>query len=176
MSLPFFVIFVYNNIKGDLIMAKLAQCGYGSQGQGLGKTTDGYTYVVNDNVRTGDRIQVVATSKKGNKFATTAVPLHTYKENSVKGQKAKQEAQEQTGKDPTQSYSGKELGVQGSKATKPLGDGHRTISEYAQETRAGNLAMYMQKNPNATLTPKAKETFDSYSKQFMNKENNNGNL
>ena len=151
-------------------MAKFAQCGYGSQGQGLGKTTDGYTYVVNDNVRTGDKIQVIATSKKGNKFATTAVPLHTYKETSAKGQMAKQRAQEKTGKEPTQSYSGKELGVQGSKATQPLGDGKRTISEYAQETRAGNIAMYKQKDPNAKWTEKAQETFDSYSKQFMKGE------
>ena len=150
-------------------MAKFAQCGYGSQGQGLGKTTDGYTYVVNDNVRTGDKIQVIATSKKGNKFATTAVPLHTYKETSAKGQMAKQQVQEKTGKEPTQSYSGKELGVQGSRATQPLGDGKRTISEYAQETRAGNIAMYKQKDPNAKWTEKAQETFDSYSKQFMNK-------
>jgi hypothetical protein len=151
-------------------MAKFAQCGYGSQGQGLGTTTDGYTYVVNDNVRTGDKIQVIATSKKGNKFATTAVPLHTYKETSAKGQMAKQQAQEKTGKEPTQSYSGKELGVQGSKATQPLGDGKRTISEYAQETRAGNIAMYKQKDPNAKWTEKAQETFDSYSKQFMKGE------
>ena len=151
-------------------MAKFAQCGYGSQGQGLGKTTDGYTYVVNDNVRTGDKIQVIATSKKGNKFATTAVPLHTYKETSAKGQMAKQQAQEKTGKEPTQSYSGKELGVQGSKATQPLGDGKRTISEYAQETRAGNIAMYKQKDPNAKWTEKAQETFDSYSKQFIKGE------
>lgn len=151
-------------------MAKFAQCGYGSQGQGLGKTTDGYTYVVNDNVRTGDKIQVIATSKKGNKFATTAVPLHTYKETSSKGQMAKQQVQEKTGKEPTQSYSGKELGVQGSRATQPLGDGKRTISEYAQETRAGNIAMYKQKDPNAKWTEKAQETFDSYSKQFMKGE------
>lgn len=151
-------------------MAKFAQCGYGSQGQGLGKTTDGYTYVVNDNVRTGDKIQVIATSKKGNKFATTAVPLHTYKETSAKGQMAKQQVQEKTGKEPTQSYSGKELGVQGSRATQPLGDGKRTISEYAQETRAGNIAMYKQKDPNAKWTEKAQETFDSYSKQFMKGE------
>lgn len=150
-------------------MAKFAQCGYGSQGQGLGKTTDGYTYVVNDNVRTGDKIQVIATSKKGNKFATTAVPLHTYKETSAKGQIAKQQVQEKTGKEPTQSYTGKELGGQGSRATQPLGDGKRTISEYAQETRAGNIAMYKQKDPNAKWTEKAQETFDSYSKQFMNK-------
>lgn len=150
-------------------MAKFAKCGYGSQGQGLGKTTDGYTYIVNDNVRTGDRIQVVSTSSNGKKFATTAVPLHTYKETSVKGQQAKQEVMEKTGKDPTQSYSGKELGVQGSKATKPLPDGKRTTSQYVQETRGGNLAMYKQQNPNAEFTKKSQETFDSYSKQFMNK-------
>lgn len=153
-------------------MAKFAQCGYGSTGQGLGKTTDGYTYVVNDNVRTGDKIQVIATSSKGNKFATTAVPLHTYKEDSVKGQKAKQEAitsMENRGQkgEILQSYSGKELGVQASKATQPLGEGKRTISQYAQETRAGNIAMYKQQNPNAKFTPKAQETFDTYSKQFM---------
>lgn len=151
-------------------MAKFAQCGYGSQGQGLGTTTDGYTYVVNDNVRTGDKIQVIATSRSGNKFATTAVPLHTYKETSAKGQMAKQEAMSKTGKDPTQSYSGKELGVQGSKATQPLGDGKRTISEYAQATRAGNIAMYKQQDPNAKWTKNSQETFDSYSKQFMKGE------
>ena len=149
-------------------MAKFAQCGYGSQGQGLGKTTDGYTYVVNDNVRTGDKIQVIATSKKGNKFATTAVPLHTYKETSAKGQIAKQQSL-QKGKEPIDVFSGKELGVQGSTATKLLDNGKRSISEYAQETRAGNIAMYKQKDPNAKWTEKAQETFDSYSKQFMNK-------
>ena len=149
-------------------MAKFAQCGYGSQGQGLGSTTDGYTYVVNDNVRTGDKIQVIATSKKGNKFATTAVPLHTYKETSKKGQLAKQQSL-QKGKEPIDVFSGKELGVQGSSATQPLGDGKRSISEYAMATRAGNIAIYKQQDPNATWTKKAQETFDSYSKQFMNK-------
>lgn len=150
-------------------MAKFAKCGYGSQGQGLGKTTDGYTYVVNDNVRTGDVIQVVSTSKKGNKFATTAVPLHTYKETSKKGQLAKQEVQ-QKGKEITPSYSGKELGATGSRATQPIGtDGKRTISEYSMATRAGNLAMYKQDHPDAQFTQKAQETFDTYSKQFINK-------
>lgn len=149
-------------------MAKIAQCGYGSQGQGLGKTTDGYTYVVNDNVRTGDKIQVIATSKSGNKFATTAVPLHTFKETSKKGQLAKQQSL-QKGKEPIDVYSGKELGVKASTATKPLDDGKRTISEYAMATRAGNIAMYKNQDPNATWTKKAQDTFDSYSKQFMNK-------
>ena len=150
-------------------MAKIAQCGYGSQGQGLGTTTDGYTYVVNDNVRTGDVIQVISTSRKGKKFATTAVPLHTYKETSKKGQLAKQEAMSNTGKDPTQVYSGKELGATGSRATQELPNGHRTISEYSQATRAGNIAMYKKADPNAQWTEKAQETFDTYSKKFMNK-------
>ena len=152
-------------------MAKFAKCGYGSQGQGLGKTTDGYTYIVNDNVRTGDVIQVIATShgKEPKKFATTAVPLHTYKETSVKGQKAKQEVLEKTGNDPTQSYTGKELGATGARATNPLEDGKRTISQYAQATRAGNIAMYKQKDPNAKWSANSQETFDTYSKQFMNK-------
>lgn len=149
-------------------MVKFAKCGYGSQGQGLGTTPDGYTYVVNDNVRTGDRIQVVSTSRNGKKFATTAVPLHTYKETSAKGQLAKQEVEAKTGKEPTQTYSGKELGVQGSRATKQLADGKRTQSEYTKQTRGGNLAMYKQQNPNTEFTKNAQQTFDSYSKPFMN--------
>ena len=75
-------------------MAKIAQVGYGSKGQGVGKHPNGYTYVVNDNVRTGDAIQVISTSSAGRKFATTAVPLHTYSENTVKGKTAKIEAEE----------------------------------------------------------------------------------
>lgn len=140
-------------------MAKFAQVGYGSQGQGLGKTTDGYTYVVNDNVRTGDRIQVVSTSRKGNKFATTAVPLHTYKETSKKGQLAKLEA-EKVGKDVTQSYTGAEMGLK-TKGT--------SQTQYEQTTRGANLAMYKQQYPDTTFTKNAQETFDSYSKQYMNK-------
>ena len=113
-------------------------------------------------------------SKEPKKFATTAVPLHTYKENSVKGQEAKQEAQEKTGQDPTQVYSGKELGAKGSKRKESLyideyGIEHKKISEYEQATRAGNIAMYKQKDPNAKWTEKANETFESYSKKFMNK-------
>lgn len=152
-------------------MAKLAKCGYGSRGEGLGTTTDGYTYVVNDNVRTGDKIQVISTSRKGNKFPTTAVPLHTFQENSKKGQEAKQEAQQRTGEEPTKSYSGKELGVTGARAipkTPTIGR-EKPQSQYTMETRAGNIAQYMQQHPNAKLTENAQETFDSYSKKFIGK-------
>ena len=128
-------------------MAKFAKIGYGvkNPSENIGKTVDGYVYVVNDTVRTGDVIQVVSTSRAGRKFATSAVPLHTYKELSKKGQIAKQDAMSKTGQEPTQVYSGKELGATGSTATKPLGDGHRSVSEYQMATRAGNIAEYKQK-------------------------------
>lgn len=152
-------------------MAKIAKCGYGSDGRGLGATTDGYTYIVNDNVKTGDIIQVVSTSRAGKKFATTAVPLHAYKENSVMGQKAKSDAMSQTGgQDPTRAYSGKELGLGGKKGEKTEQQGVKGLkpqSEYTMRARAGNIAKYMETNPNAELTEHAQETFETYSKPFM---------
>lgn len=177
-------------------MAKLAICRYGSRGEGPeNNPSKTYTYIVNDNVRSGDNIQVISTSSKGNKFATTAKTLTqndakelsqksgikvesgVVKENSIRGQELlsktrsamakkqginlnetpyEQLSTEQKGKlEITQSYTGKELGMSGKMKR--------------EQTRAGNIAMYMQKNPNATLTTKSQETFDSYSKQFMNK-------
>ena len=53
-------------------MAKIALVGYGSKGNGIGKTDDGYAYVVNDNVRTGQTLQPVATNwRSGRQFVTT---------------------------------------------------------------------------------------------------------
>ena len=143
-------------------MAKFALVGYGSDGRGVGTTQQGYTYVVNDNVRTGDTIQPIATSRKGRKFATTGVVNHAYKETSVKGQEAKELAQENNASDITRVYSGKELGAQGSRVSKA---GLR--SEYTQQTRAGNIAMQLKKDPQTQLTPLAQQTYDEYSKQFM---------
>lgn len=143
-------------------MAKFALVGYGSDGRGVGRTQQGYTYVVNDNVRTGDTIQPIATSRKGRKFATTGVVNHAYKETSVKGQEAKELAQENGASDVTRVYSGKELGAQGSRVSKA-----GLQSEYAQQTRAGNIAMQLKKDPQTQLTPLAQQTYDEYSKQFM---------
>ena len=156
-------------------MAKIAQCGYGSAGQGLGKTTEGYSYVVNDNVRTGDKLQVISTSRKGNKFPTTAVPLHTYKLDSVKGQQAKAVVQDKLlseGKDDklTNVYSGKELRAKGSKIT-PEGQ----QSQYTMATRSEAMKVYQNANPQTQISEKTKQTyglkdsFDSYSNKFMNK-------
>lgn len=160
-------------------MAKIAKCGYGSRGQGLGKTKDGYTYVVNDTVRTGQKIQVISTSRANRKYPTTAVPLHMYGTNTAKGQEAQQKAQEATGREATRSYTGKELGAKGSKAipAQPVvreGD-HSTLkpqSEYTMAVRAGNVERYLQQYPDSTLSANARETYDSYSAKFMNKGDN----
>ena len=153
-------------------MAKFALVGYGSDGRGVGRTEQGYTYVVNDNVRTGDTIQPIATSSKGRKFATTGVVNHAYKETSAKGQGAKQQAQENGVEDVTRVYSGKELGAKGSRVPPKVPEGMQPLqSQYTQQTRAGNIAMQLKKDPNTELTAKARQTFDEYSKQFMNKEN-----
>lgn len=153
-------------------MAKFAKCGYGSNGRGLGKTPDGYTYVVNDNVRAKDVLQVVATSSNGKKFATTAQARSVYSENSKKGQNAKQQAQQNTqGADPTRVYSGKELGITGFRGGEKIAsiDGLKPQTKYTMQTRAGNLERYMQTHPNTELTKNAQETFESYSKPFMDK-------
>lgn len=186
-------------------MAKLAICRYGTNGEGPeSQPSKTYTYIVNDNVRSGDNIQVISTSSKGNKenkFATTAkvltkedaeklsqksntnVESGVVKESGVKGQELLNKTRsaiaerkgidlnqtpydelstEQKGQlDITKSYSGKELGLSKKGVSK---------SQYQQDVRGGNLAMYKQANPTATLTPKAQETFDSYSKQFMKGE------
>lgn len=153
-------------------MAKFAQVGYGSDGRGIGNTEEGYTYIVNDNVRTGDTIQPIATNKRSNKkFVTTGVVRHAYKETSVKGQEAEQEAQENGASEVTRVYTGKELGVSGSRRP-PVVEGeepkHKPQSQYAQRVRAGNIGMYAKQNPTAEFSKNAIETFDSYSKKFMN--------
>lgn len=69
-------------------MVKFAKVGYGSDGRGLGKTTDGYTYVVNDNVRAQDIIYPSAYNIPAKRIiGTTGRVLSTAKETSVKGRK-----------------------------------------------------------------------------------------
>ena len=177
-------------------MAKFAICRYGTRGEGPeNDPSKTYTYIVNDNVRSGDNIQVVSTASNGKKFSTTAKTLTkkdaeelsqksgkkvesgVVKESGVKGQELlnktrsamaekqdinlnetpydKLSTEQKSKLEITQSYTGKELGVIGGKSR--------------EQTRAGNLAKYKETHPNAELTPKAQETFDSYSKQFMNK-------
>lgn len=151
-------------------MAKIALCGYGSDGRGKQPYGDGYAYVVDDNVRVGDRLQVVATNwKSGKKFATTASPLNVYKENSVNGQYARNIAEyDMSHSDNPNSgeilkaYTGKEMGVKGFKGS----------TEYQDKLRAKNLEMYAQSHPNQEYSKNANrlmekyESFDEYSAKF----------
>lgn len=153
---------------------KIAKCGYGTKGDGLGTTPDGYTYLVNDSVRTKDVIQVIATARDNTtKFATTAKALHVYGENTVKGKEAKQEA-ESKGEDGkkreiTRVYTGQEVGATAPKhgAKQPAIGEQKKQSLRTLETRAGNIAQYQQTHPDAKFSQNAIETFDSYSAPFM---------
>ena len=180
-------------------MAKFAKVGYGSDGRGIGKTgsenPSGYTYLVNDNVRTGDNIQPIATNwKSGRKFATTGKVLHSFKENSVKGQDAKRDVsnritedykemiekahsrygekrvQESVSRYLTQDRLDKMTQQSITKAYtgKELGvGGFRGSQSREMAVRGAQLEKYMQENPKAQLTENAQQTFDSYSKKYM---------
>ena len=147
-------------------MAKFVRVGYGHDGRGVDKATgEGYVYLVNDNVRTKAVIQPVAThyiSQK--KFVTTGQVLHAYKSTSAKGKKA----EEDSPKKVEQALTRADLGISPTEKFKG--------KEYMQElTRGGNVQAYKQANPSAEFyekSEKAQETYDSYTKQFIDKGEN----
>lgn len=165
-------------------MAKLAQCGYGSRGQGVGKNPEGYTYVVNDNVRVGQKLQVISTARNHTtKFVTTAVPLTTYNENSVLGKTKKAELGGLADK-LTKAYTGGELGSSGETRKKDVTIGqNEPQSEYTITTRALAAKKFQETDPNVEFSkntqktikyynenkpvPTGSGTFADYSKQFM---------
>ena len=152
-------------------MAKFAKIGYGSEGQGLGTTTDGYTYVVNDNVKTKQKLQVISTQASSRKkFVTTGLTLHVLKENSALGQEAKQQSMQATGKEPTDAFTSKELGAKGSKREFAQIGEQKPISKYTLSARAKAIEAYKQKDPNAEFSKNANETFDTYSKKYIKEE------
>jgi len=145
-------------------MAKIAQCGYGSAGQGLGKTTEGYSYVVNDNVKVGQELQVISTAKNNTKFVTTAVPLTTYNENSVLGKQVKAELGDKADK-LTKAYSGGELGASGETTKKDIAiGGNKPQSQYTVSARALAGQEYIKNDPSAQFSKNSQETFDYYNK------------
>lgn len=154
-------------------MAKIALVGYGHDGRGLGKTDNGYAYIVNDNVKTKDIIQPVATNwQSGKKFATTGQVRQTAKETSVKGTELKQRVESDikskdmlSGQKPeiTKAYTGKELGV----------SGFRGSPEYQARTRGGNIAMEQQKNPYTQVSQNAEkyaQSYEDYVNQFKGEQ------
>ena len=126
--------------------------GYGHAAQSLDKGGEQYAYMVNDNVNVGDVIQVVATSRKGRKFATTASPVEMHKENSVTGQMIKSGVEGMIGDNLTQAYSGAQLGI----------GGFRGDKAYQQKVRAQNLQMYLQQNPQYEPTDNGARLIKNY--------------
>ena len=102
--------------------------------------------------------------------------MHTYKETTKKGQEAKQKGEESSENGQvTQSYTAKELGVGGSRQIPKQSKlpGQQPQSKYVENVRGGNIAKYMQQNPNAELSSNAQQTYDSYAKQIKNKGEKN---
>ena len=165
---------------------KFAKVGYGSDGRGLGTTEEGYTYVVNDTVRVGQKLKVIATShgQMPRKFVTTGVPLATYSQNSVLGQNVKSELDANNVK-PTRAFTGAELGASGETTKKDVVIGtKKPQSEYSMAASALAAERYEKENPSANFTPntlanmgyyeqnkptkKGKgSTFADYSKPFL---------
>lgn len=161
-------------------MAKLAYVGYGSEGQGTGRTNGkGYVYVVNNNVRKGDRISpVVKHYKTDTIYATTGKILGTSANTST--EKGKEMQQELGGKEATQVYTGKELGLGAQKGAggKFTTEGGKSFSSSAgyilgereKATRGGNVAAYQMTHGEGKISSnaaKSVETFESYSKAYL---------
>lgn len=162
-------------------MAKFANVTYGTQGN-----TAEYTYVVNDNVRTGDYIHPsVKHHKSGKIFGTTAIIQSTAKETSKAGKAIIQDLQQRDKPiEPVKAYTGKEVGAQrdrgeGGKFGKGSGlpktyrdeetgrrkapdDYQFTQSQYIRQARQGNVEARKQ------YESQQYESFDSYSNKFMN--------
>ena len=164
------------------MMAKFAQVGYGSKGDGIGKTENGYIYVVNDNVRTGATIYPsVIHAKSGKIFGTTGKVLGTTKQRTTETEKLEDQgkmAYIETGKQMgIQHVRGKEPGqwlptFQKDKGTHDPVTGEYKAGIYEMASRGGNILLRQQQNAMAEISQsqkatKALETFESYSKKFM---------
>jgi len=161
-------------------MAKFAQVGYGSQGQGAGQDGDGYTYLVNDNVRTGDTISpAVRHYRNGKIFGTTGVVLSQTKMTTQKAQELKEEVKAKN-TNVQEVLTGKQLGI--GRTTDPTTgkfikdkSTHNEKGEYIvgkrEETVRGANIRYMEQSTGNDIsqgeaTQKAIETFDSYSAKY----------
>lgn len=174
---------------------KFAQVGYGSQGQGAGKDGEGYTYLVSDNVRTGDTLNPAFRHWKNGKIVGTtgkvlsSTKTTTKKADDIKEQiQAKNEeyirktvsGQPETYSDGTQKqtrieqvFTGKQLGLpmgyHGKKSTHDE-NGNYITSERERAARGGNVLLMAKDDGNISTgekTRQAVETFDTYSRKFL---------
>lgn len=137
---------------------KFAQVGYGRDGRGAGKEGKGYTYIVGDNVRTGDTLTPVVkhAGVKQTMFVTTGKVL-TNKDLEGTGLRGLSNTQQEeivtaegkklTEDDLRKAYTGRELGVQrtiGDQASqhKEIGGEDTYVpSLYQAQARAKSLAV-----------------------------------
>lgn len=131
---------------------KFAQVGYGSQGQGAGEDGEGYTYIVSDNVRTGDTLTpVVKHHKNGKVFITTGQILA--KSSTFEGAENKN-GDEISEDGLTRAYTGKELGVKrirgiggkfkSDRSGRDIITGDYNTSAYENRARGQSLLKYQQ--------------------------------
>lgn len=158
---------------------KFAQIGYGRDGDGIKKGGGGYTYIVNDNVRTGDIINpsVVHYLSK-NIFATTGKILETTKDLKKVNPNINQN-------DLAKAIKGSDVGItttrgKGGKFTTDKSyktpDGDYVASQYELSSRGANIMERQKEQARKGLkteisqTPKTKEayeTFEEYSKKYL---------
>ena len=155
-------------------MAKIVRVGYGSMGQGVGNT-DGYLYVVNDNVKAEDIIfPAVKHYKSGRIFGTTG---------KVLGTEAKQPSFQLV------DANGNVIQLQNVSTARELGigtargkggrfvadrsthdeEGRYIISQREMAIRGGNVQQRAQGEQQVTEGgQKAVETYEGYTKIFHN--------
>lgn len=139
-------------------MAKFANVTYGTKGD-----TALYTYLVNDTVNAGDIIQPsVKHYKSGKIFGTTAIVQNTAKEMSVKGKQIQRVLSgKQVGAERARA-NGRFVGTPSPRPTRNAETGMYEVagkyhvSQYAQQTRAGNV--------------RARETYEEYASKYNNGE------
>ena len=114
---------------------KFAQVGYGSMGQGVNRTNgEGYTYLVEDNVKMGAKLTpVVKHTKSQTMFVTTGVvidePKNTF--DTVIGKSGVI-----TQDELTRAYTARQLGVYGSR-----GKGGKFAKEESYHDENGNYVL-----------------------------------
>lgn len=136
---------------------KFAQVGYGSKGQGAGASGTGYTYLVNDNVRSGDKIQPIVHHAKNQAIFSTHGKVLTASKNlesstSVRGDLMKHEAIKQLEmKGYLKVVDGKVVGIETGKLTYQKTAKEMGLQGYSKEQQkavAGQNILDIATSPN----------------------------
>lgn len=161
-------------------MVKFAQVGYGTQGQGVKGDGSGYTYIVNDNVRQGDILQVAVIhhGENGTIFGTTGKVLEQGITQNLDTKKGKQIVEDlknagKTEADIQSAYRPKDIGIgrKGEGASTHDADGKYVASEPALAARGASIkstqASTGKQVSDSELSKTAVDTFESYTKKYI---------